>query len=270
VLLFVFGFGSSSDLAGAYGASVVGTMLLTTLLGAVVAATHWGWRPWLLALVFGAFLLVDLAFVAGNATKIPHGGWVPLTIAAVMYFIFTTWRDGRTSLRAELHRRAVRLEELPTLLAGIARVPGTAVFLVSNAGYVPTALLRNLEHNRVCHERVVMLNMEIVRTPRHDGHRAWIELVQPDIHAVHARFGFMETPDVMEALASARQRGLKGVDAEVSFFLGWHLVRARPRPGLAGFKYRLFAYMQRRSAQAAEFFRMPTQGVMVLATDIDL
>jgi KUP system potassium uptake protein len=270
VLLFVFGFGTSSELAGAYGASVVGTMLLTTLLGAVVAATQWGWRPWLVALVFGAFLLVDLAFVAGNATKIPHGGWVPLTIAAVMYFIFTSWRDGRTSLRAELHRRAVRLEELPTLLAGVARVPGTAVFLVSNAGYVPTALLRNLEHNRVCHERVVMLNLEIVRTPRHEGHRAWIELVQPDIHAVHARFGFMETPDVMEALASARQRGLKGVDAEVSFFLGWHLVRARPRPGLAGFKYRLFAYMQRRSAQAAEFFRMPTQGVMVLATDIDL
>ena len=270
VLLFVFGFGSSSALAGAYGASVVGTMLLTTMLGAVVATTRWGWRPWLVALVFGGFMLVDLAFVAGNATKVPHGGWVPLSIAAAMYFIFTTWRDGRTSLRAELGRRSVRLEQLPRLLEGVARVPGTAVFLVSNAGFVPTALLRNLEHNRVCHERVIMLHMEIVRTPRHSGHRAWVEVLQPQVHAVHARFGFMETPDVMESLASARQRGLRDADGLMSFFVGWHLVRARPRRGLAGFRGRLFAYMQRRSAQAAEFFRMPTHGVMVLATDIEL
>jgi KUP system potassium uptake protein len=270
VLLFVLGFGSSSALAAAYGASVVGTMLLTTMLGAIVAATHWGWRPWLVALVFGGFLLVDLAFVGGNATKIPHGGWVPLTIAAAMYFVFTTWRDGRTSLRAELTRRAVRLEELPRLLEGVTRVPGTAVFLVSNPGFVPTALLRNLEHNHVCHQRVLMLNLEIVRTPRHTGHRAWVETLYPNVHAVRARFGFMETPDVMEALRSARQRGLKEADEQVSFFLGWHLVRARPRRGLAGLKYRLFAYMQRRSAQAAEFFRMPTHGVMVLATDIEL
>ena len=271
VLILVFSFGSSTALAGAYGASVVGTMLLTTLLGAIVAATHWGWRLWRVILVFGAFLLVDLAFVAGNATKIPHGGWVPLTIAAAMYFVFTTWRDGRTTLRAELARRAVKLDCLPELLQGVTRVPGTAVFLVSNAGYVPTALLRNLEHNRVCHEQVVMLNLEITRTPRYDGPRAWVETLQPNVHAVRARFGFMETPDVMEALRSARQRGLKGIDREMSFFLGWHLVRARPRSGpFRDLRFRLFAYMQRRSAQAAEFFRMPTHGVMVLATDIEL
>ncbi|MBK6674718.1 MAG: KUP/HAK/KT family potassium transporter [Proteobacteria bacterium] len=271
VLLFVVAFGSSSALAAAYGASVVGTMLLTTVLGAAVAAVHWQWGPVRIALVFGAFLLVDLAFVADNAMKIPHGGWVPLTIAAAMYFIFITWRDGRTTLRAELARRAVKLEELPKLLEGAARVPGTAVFLVSNAGYVPTALLRNLEHNHVCHEQVVMLNLEITRTPRYVGPRAWVETLQPNVYAVRARFGFMETPDVMEALRSARQRGLKDIDRDVSFFLGWHLVRARHRPGLlTDLRFRLFAYMQRRSAQAAEFFRMPTHGVMVLATDIEL
>jgi KUP system potassium uptake protein len=270
VLLFVFAFGSSSNLAAAYGASVVGTMLLTTVLGATVAASRWGWRPWLVALVFGGFLLVDLAFVAGNATKIPHGGWIPLAIAAAMYFFFTTWRDGRVSLRTELGRRAVRLEELPALLAGVTRVPGTAVFLVSHASFAPTALLRNLEHNRVCHERLIMLNLEIVRSPRHEGHRAWVEMLQPGLYAVRARFGFMETPDVMEALRSARQRGLRHADEDVSFFIGWHLVRARPRAGLAGIRYRLFAWMQRRSAQAAEFFRMPTHGVVVLATDIEL
>jgi KUP system potassium uptake protein len=271
VVLFVLGFRSSSALSAAYGASVVGTMLLTTVLGAVVAVTHWQWPAWRVGLVFGAFLLVDLAFVLGNATKIPHGGWVPLTIAAVMYFIFTTWRDGRTTLRRELGRRAVKLDALPQLLESATRVSGTAVFLVSNAGYVPTALLRNLEHNRVCHERVVMLNLEITRTPRYTGPRAWVEMPLPNVYAVRARFGFMETPDVMEALRSARQRGLKDIDEELSFFLGWHLVRARPRDSfLADLKFRLFAYMQRRSAQAAEFFRMPTHGVMVLATDIEL
>jgi KUP system potassium uptake protein len=270
VLLMVLTFQSSSALAGAYGASVVGTMLLTTALGAVVAATQWNWSPWRVGLIFGAFLLVDVAFVLANATKIPHGGWVPLTIAAVMYFIFTTWRDGRTALRAELGRRAVKLDALPQLLASTTRVPGTAVFLVSNAGYVPTALLRNLEHNHVCHERVVMLNLEIERTPRYSGPRAWVEMILPNVYAVRARFGFMETPDVTEALRSARQRGLK-VDEDLSFFLGWHLVRARPRDSfLANLKFRLFAYMQRRSAQAAEFFRMPTHGVMILATDIEL
>jgi KUP system potassium uptake protein len=270
VLMFVFGFQSSSNLSAAYGASVVGTMLLTTCLGAVVAVTNWHWPRSLVVLVFGGFLLVDIAFVAGNATKIPHGGWVPLAIATVMYLLFKTWRDGRISLRTELNRRAVRLDKLPELLGQAARVPGTAVFLVSHAEYIPTALLRNLEHNHVCHERVVMLNMEIVRTPRYSGPRAWVEQLQPNVFAVRARFGFMETPDVPEALRSARQRGLKGIDEDISFFLGWHLVRARPRRGLADFKYRLFAYMQRRSAQAAEFFRMPTHGVMVLATDVEL
>jgi KUP system potassium uptake protein len=270
VLIFVFAFRSSSALAGAYGAAVVGTMLLTTLLGAMVARLNWGWPLWRVMAVFGSFLLVDLAFVLGNATKIPHGGWVPLSIAVAMYLMFVTWRDGRIRLRAELHRRAVRLEELPRLLEKATRVPGTAVFLVSNAGFVPTALLRNLEHNHVYHERMVMLNMEIARTPRFVGQRAWVETLSPSVYAVRARFGFMETPDVREALRSARQRGLRDIDDNLTYFLGWHLVRARPCSGLAGFKSRLFAYMQRRSAQAAEFFRMPTEGVIVLATDIEL
>jgi KUP system potassium uptake protein len=270
VILFVLGFGSSSALSAAYGASVVGTMLLTTVLGAIVALVHWKWPLWRVIALFSLFLLVDIAFVMGNATKVPNGGWVPLVIAAGLFFIFTTWRDGRMKLRAELARRAVRLEELPAMLAQCTRVPGTAVFLVSNAGYIPTALLRNLEHNHVCHERIVMLNMEIVRSPRYTGMRAWVETLQPDVHAVRARFGFMETPDVSEALRCARQRGLRHVDQKVTFFLGWHLVRARPRAGLADLKFRLFAYMQRRSAQAAEFFRMPTHGVIVLATDIEL
>ncbi len=271
VVAFVLAFGSSSALSGAYGASVMGTMLITTLLGAVAAATAWKWSTWRIALVFGLLLLVDFTFVAGNASKIPDGGWVPLALAALMFGLFVTWRDGRALLRAELQRRAVPMSDLPALLANVTRVPGTAVFLVSHRGFVPTALLRNLEHNRVCHETIVILHLEIQRTPRQDVVcRSYPEEVQPGIHFVHARFGFMETPDVKVALAGAARRGLRIDDRECTYFLGWHLVRARARNGLAGIKMRLFAWMQRRSAQAAEFFRMPTRRVVVLATEVEI
>jgi KUP system potassium uptake protein len=271
VVGFVVAFGSSSALSAAYGASVIGAMLITTMLGAVVARARWEWRLSHVILVFGLFLVVDLAFLAGNVTKIANGGWVPLTLAALMFAGFITWRDGRAKLRQALRARAVPLNELPALFEKATRVPGTAVFLVSHAGFVPTALLRNLEHNRVCHERNVFLNFEIVRSPRQDrAARAWIEELMPNVHAVHARFGFMETPDVAEALRGARQRGLRVEEADCTYFVGWHLVRARPRSGLAGLKSQVFAYLQRRSAQAAEFFRMPTKRVVMLATEIDI
>jgi KUP system potassium uptake protein len=268
---FVIAFGSSSALTAAYGASVIGAMIITTILGAVVARNRWNWPLWRVATLFGLFLLVDVAFLAGNVTKIAHGGWVPLTLATLMFAGFITWRDGRAKLRHELRERAVPWSTLPTLLASCTRVPGTAVFLVSQSGFVPTALLRNLEHNHVCHEHIVILHLEILRLPRQDrAARAWIEELLPEVHAVHARFGFMETPDVSEALRGARQRGLRLDDVNCTFFLGWHLVRARPRSGVAGIKSQVFAYLQRRSAQAAEFFRMPTKRVVVLATEIDI
>jgi KUP system potassium uptake protein len=271
VVGFVLAFGSSSALSAAYGAAVVGTMSSTTLLGAIVARTVWNWSIARIAAVFGILLLTDLAFLLGNATKIPSGGWVPLALAALMFAGFITWRDGRAKLRHELRERAVPWTALPNLLAEATRVPGTAVFLVSQSGFVPTALLRNLEHNHVCHERIVILHLEILRVPRQDrAARAWVEELTPEVHAVHARFGFMETPDVAEALRGARQRGLRLDDVNCTYFLGWHLVRARPRSGLAGIKSQVFAYLQRRSAQAAEFFRMPTKRVVVLATEIDI
>ncbi len=270
VIAFVLAFGSSSAISGAYGASVIGTMLITTILGAVAAAVAWQWPAWRIVLVFGLFLAIDLAFVAGNASKIPSGGWVPLALAAAMFAVFITWRDGRSLLRAELRRRAVPLADLPKLLASSTRVPGTAVFLVSHQGFVPTALLRNLEHNGVCHEKIVILNLDIQRKPRQDVvSRSYPEEILPGVHLVHARFGFMETPDVSVALSGAARRGLR-VDPDCTYFLGWHLVRARARRGIAGIKMRLFAWMQRRSAQAAEFFRMPTRRVVVLATEVEI
>ena len=232
VVGFVVAFGSSSALSAAYGASVIGAMIITTVLGAVVARSRWEWPLWRVVLVFGLFLVVDLAFLAGNVTKIANGGWVPLTLAAVMFAGFITWRDGRAKLRHELRERAVPWTELPGLLASATRVPGTAVFLVSQSGFVPTALLRNLEHNHVCHERIVILHLEILRTPRQDrAARAWVEELTPEVHAVHARFGFMETPDVTEALRGARQRGLQARRRDLHLFRRLAPRARAPAPG---------------------------------------
>ncbi|MEZ5533179.1 MAG: KUP/HAK/KT family potassium transporter [Steroidobacteraceae bacterium] len=271
VMAFVLGFGTSGALSGAYGAAVVGTMFVTTLLGAVVAHTEWRWPVVATALVFGSLLIVDAAFVCGNMTKLDDGGWVPIALAAVLFAIFWTWREGRLRLRRALARQAVPLDRLPQLLTGATRVPGTGIFLASHSGVVPSALIRNLEHNHVAHEQIVILNVTITRTPRHDPvDRLRIETLQPGVYALYARFGFMETPDLSEALRRCRALGLRVQPDQVAWFLGLHFVRPRPRTGLPGLRMRFFAWMQRRSTQAAEFFNMPSKGVMVLGTEVEV
>jgi KUP system potassium uptake protein len=271
VILFVVGFGSSDALGGAYGAAVVGTMVVTTILGAFVAATQWDWPKWQVAGVFGIILITDLAFVAGNLTKVPQGGWIPLTLAGLLCFVFVTWRNGRLDLRAALAKLAVPRSDLAKLVAGVHRVAGTGVFLASNAQLVPSALIRNIEHNGVVHQRVIILNVEIVDTPRQDPlNRLKIDEVTPGVYFITARFGFMETPDVAEALKACRAKGLRVFTEDSSFFVGRHVVRARPRPGLLGLQRRLFARMQQYSTQAAEFFRMPFRDVVVLNTSVEI
>jgi KUP system potassium uptake protein len=271
VCMFVVSFRSSDALGAAYGAAVAGTMLITTVLGAQLAIAQWRWRLWQVVAVFLPLSFVDVLFLVGNLTKFAEGAWVPLTLAMLLFSVFMIWRSGRRLLRNALRAVAVPLSQMPKLLAGVGRVPGTAVFLASDPKHVPTALLRNLEHNHVVHERVVFLNMEIARAPRQDPtDRVRIETLMPEIYSVTARFGFMETPDVNEALKQCRARGLKLFAQDCSFFLGWHLVAPRPRGGYEGVRRRLFAWMQRSSAQAAEFFRMPERRVIVLATQVEL
>jgi len=157
------------------------------------------------------------------------------------------------------------------MIEGTYRVHGTGVFLASNPQLVPSALIRNIEHNGVAHERLIILNVEVVRSPRQDPvRRVEIEETLPGVYLVHARFGFMETPDVGEALKSCRVRGLRVFTEDSSFFVGQHVVRARPLPGWKGLQRRLFALMQRHSTQAAEFFRMPFRGVVVLNTVVEI
>ncbi len=271
VALFVLGFRSSDALAGAYGVAVAGTMLITTLFALVLASKQWKWSRALRVAVFGPLLLIDLTFVVGNLGKLAEGAWVPVLLSAVLFGLFSTWRVGRERLRRKLAAQAQPISRLPTILQGVTRVPGTAVFLASSAESVPSALLRNLEHNHVVHERVVILNVDIQRSPRWDAaDRVLIEDLTPEIVILRARFGYMETPDVGEALRQARSRGLKLFADDSSFFVGWHLVQPRPRGGYEGILLRLFAWMQRRSAQASEFFRMPERRTIALITQIEL
>ena len=271
VIAFVIGFGSSNALTGAYGAAVVGTMLVTTILGSFVALTQWSWSKWSVGSLFGLLMIVDAIFVLGNMTKLPSGGWIPLALAVMLFVVFMTWRSGRLELRAALAKMAVPRTELPKLIAGAHRVPGTGVFLASDPQLVPSALIRNIEHNRVVHERMIILNVEVMRTPRQDPvRRVEIEEPLPGVYLINARFGFMETPDVGAALKSCRARGLRVFAEDSSFFVGQHVVRARPLPGWKGLQRRLFAWMQRHSTQAAEFFRMPFRGVVVLNTVVEI
>lgn len=271
VVMFVIGFGSSAALSGAYGAAVIGTMTITTVLGAYVALTQWNWNRALASLLFVLLLATDLTFLAGNLTKIDDGGWIPLALAAALFGMFWTWRTGRLELKSALTQLAVPLSKLSKLVEGVARVPGTGVYLASDPDVVPSAIIRNLEHNQVLHERVIILNIDFVRVPRRDPlHRVSIEPILDSIYKVTAHFGFMETPDIGEALRAARARGLKVFAEDCSFFVGLHVVMPRPIPGWRGLQRRLFARMQRRSAQAAEFFRMPGRGVIILTTAVEL
>src|SRR5262249_3992092 len=153
---------------------------------------------------------IDSVYFLANLAKFAQGAWVPLLFATMLYGIFMTWRHGRRLLRAALRAMAVPLKDLPQLLASSTRVPGTAVFLVSEPNYVPTAFLRNLDHNHVAHERIVFLHMEFVRTPRQDpSDRVRIDMLAEGVVQLTARFGFMETADVSEALKQSRVRGLK-------------------------------------------------------------
>jgi KUP system potassium uptake protein len=271
VAAFVLGFRSSAALSGAYGVAVVGTMFITNILGGFVAATQWHWPRWAVAAVFVPLLFMDSIFLAGNLTKLETGGWIPITLGALLYFVFWSWRSGRLELRTALAKLAVPRKDLAKVIDGSIRVPGTGVFLASDRELLPSALVRNIEHNKVVHERVIILNIEITGVPRQDPvRRVEIEEILPGVYEITARFGFMETPDVSQAMKSCRTRGMRVFAEDSSFFVGRHLVRARPIPGWKGLQRRFFAAMQRHSTQAAEFFRMPYKGVIVLNTAVEI
>jgi len=273
-MALVVGFGSSSRLAAAYGIAVTLTMTVTTILAYVVARQVWGWSRLVAGAVLSTFLVVDLAFLGANLLKIRDGGWVPLVIAAAIYLLMATWKQGRRILAARLLERAHPVEAFLERLVEEQphRVPGTAVFMTGNSSGVPHPLLHNLEHNKVLHAQVVLLTVttaELPHVPR--AERGKVERVGDHIYRVTLTFGFMDDPDVPKALQRLPKDQPLRIDvADTTFFLGLETLLSTARPGMARWREMLFAFMSRNARRATAFFRIPPDRVVEIGMHVEL
>lgn len=266
VVLLVLGFKSSSALSAAYGIAVSVTMVTTTLLAAVVALRLWRWNPVLVALGAAAFLAVDMVFVAANSLKIAQGGWLPIAVACVVLIVFTTWSRGRSLSRQAALADQIELEPfVRSLLAQEPhRVNGTAVFLTSDPGYVPHALLHNLKHNQVLHQRVVILEVQVTDAPRVEvADRIQAQDLGGGFWKVTARYGFMEAPDVPEMMKLlSYQRGIPAESMSTSYFTSRETVLAGYPPGMTRPRQALYAWLQRNAGRASDYFGLPANRVV--------
>ena len=272
VVMLVLGFRSSSSLASAYGIAVTGTMFITSCMLGVLAVNIWQWkRRWAVPLI-GAFLIVDGAYFASNLTKIPDGGWFPLLVGACAFTLLTTWAKGRRLMRARLHESAMPLDLFITSATkSVRRVPGTAVFLSASPEGAPPALLHNLKHNKVLHERVLILTVKILSQPIVDeANRAEFSELGPGFFRVVLRYGFMQEIDVPAALARLENCGPAFKLMETSFFLGRQTLISAARPGMPIWREKLFAWMIRNAESAMEFFKLPTNRVVELGSQLEI
>ena len=272
-IAIVIGFGSSTALAAAYGIAVTLTMVITAVLLHVIATERWRWPPWVAFGVTGVFLSVDLAFFGANALKIAHGGWLPLVIGAVLFSLMTTWKTGRRIVARRLTARAIPLEDFMARIAGSqpARVPGTAVFMTAQPRGTPPALAHNLRYNKVLHEHVVTLMVTTLPVPHvPSARRATVRDLGQGVFDVVVRYGFMEDPNIPEALALACEHGLKIDDDDVTFFLGRETLIVSKTPGMARWRERLFVLMARNAVRATAFFRLPPERVVELGVQVEI
>ena len=274
VVGLVIGFGSSSALATAYGISVSMTMLIDTLLLAVVARALWPrWRWWVLPLCV-VFFVADVGFVIANGAKIFQGGWFPVILGVALFTLLRTWRHGRQLLHEEVRKEGIQLDTfLPGLmLAPPVRVPGTAVFLTADKDVVPHALLHNLKHNKVLHERNVFLTVETLDIPYAEpARRLRMHEIGNDFHRVLIRFGFMETPDVPLALMrSCDQGGIHFDPMETTYFASRETIVASRHRGMPIWRDKLFALMHRNAAPASGFFRIPGNRLVELGSQVEI
>jgi KUP system potassium uptake protein len=273
VLVLVLGFGESTRLASAYGISVVGTMLITTVMLGFLVFKVWRWNRWLAAGTIGAFLAVDGIYFASNITKIPDGGWFPLVVAAVLFTVLTTWSTGRRLMRERLEETAMPLPVfIKSAAASAHRVRNTAVFLSASPDGIPSALLHNLKHNQVLHERVLIVTVSIAEVPYADKDgRLEVDDAGDGFYRVILHYGFMEEVDIPRDLAGIEAHGVPFNMMTTSFFLGRQkLIAAKEQPGMALWRERLFAWMMKSSESAMEFFKLPTNRVVELGSQLQI
>ena len=273
VILLVLGFRESGRLASAYGIAVTGTMLITTIMLGVLVFRVWNWNKLLAGATIGLFLLVDGTYFASNITKIPDGGWFPLLIAAISFTVLTTWAKGRLLMRTRLQQSALPLPVfIKSTAASVHRVHGTSVFLSTSADVVPAALLHNLKHNQVLHQRVLVLNVKVEEVPHvPPERRVEIEAAGHGFYRVILHYGFMQEVDIPRDLAQIRTCGEPFNMMSTSFFLGRQkLIASKKAPGMALWREKLFAWMLKNSESAMEFFKLPTNRVVELGSQLQI
>jgi KUP system potassium uptake protein len=273
VIILVVGFRESGRLASAYGIAVTGTMLITTMMLGVLVFQVWKWNRLLATATIGTFLIVDGTFFASNITKIPDGGWFPLLVAAVSFTVLTTWAKGRALMRARLQESALPLAVfIKSTTTSVHRVRGTSVFLSTSADSVPAALLHNLKHNQVLHERVLILNVKVEEVPYVPaGKRIDCEDAGHGFYRVVLHYGFMEEVDIPRDLAAIKTCGAPFNMMSTSFFLGRQkLIASKSRAGMALWREKLFVGMLKNSESAMEFFKLPTNRVVELGSQLQI
>jgi KUP system potassium uptake protein len=272
VVALVLGFRSSSNLAAAYGIAVTGTMAITTVLAFVVARTHWRWGLPASVAVFGAFLLIDLGFFAANAAKIVDGGWFPLAFGLVVFVLMLTWKRGRLLLQSRLEAGSIPLDVfVASASLGCTTVPGTAVFLTTNVAVVPQALLHSMKHYKSLHDQVVLLTVTTLDVPHvSPSQRVAVEPINAQFYKVKVFFGFMDTPDLPEALEWCAEQGLRLDMMDTSFFVGRETLIPKAGSEMAYWRERLFCAMVRNARSAADYFMLPPNRVVELGTQVVL
>ncbi|HEU4499397.1 MAG TPA: potassium transporter Kup [Sphingomicrobium sp.] len=272
VIMLVLMFGSSSNLAAAYGIAVTGAMLIDGVLITVVLVTLWKWPSWKAIPLLVIFFTIDILYFGANLLKVPDGGWFPLLIGAIAFTLLTTWARGRKLMIDRMAEASLPIEVfIKSAATSAARVPGTAVFMTTSMTGVPHALLHNLKHNKVLHERVMLLTVRIEDVPFVGGQRR-IETKDygAGFYRIIIRYGFMEEIDVPAALAQVKSCGPQFKMMDTSFFLARQTLIASARPGMAIWREKLFSWMLRNAESAMEFFKLPTNRVVELGSQVEI
>ena len=272
-LIIVVGFGSSTALAAAYGIAVTLTMVITVLLLYVVMTERWLWPKPVAVTIMVFFLIIDLAFFGANALKILQGGWVTLGVSLLLFTLMTTWKTGRRLVAERLIARAIPLQDFIATVEAMRplRVPGTAVFMTAQPTGTPPALAHNLQYNKVLHQHVIILTVSTAQQPHiSPQQRIAVEPLGHDLFDVRVQYGFMEDPDVPEALQQAREQGLILDCDDLTYFLGRETIIVTRRKGMAIWREKLFVLMARNAVRATAFFRLPPERVVELGVQVEM
>lgn len=271
VMILVVSFGSSSNLAAAYGIAVTGDMVITTLLAGVVFHNIWGWGKWRTLALVSLFLTIDSAFFTANVLKIPDGGWVPLVIGIVIFTLMLTWKTGRTLLYKRIKNEAMALAPFIEAMGAHppTRVPGTALFMTPTPEGVPHAMLHNLKHNKVLHEQVVILTVKFMDFPHTSvDERVDVEMLQHNFYKATVTYGFKDEPDLPRDLQLCASQGLLLDPMDTSYFIGKEILIANHQPEMAYWRKNIFIGLFRSAETITNQFKLPPNRVIELGTQI--